>query len=155
MTRGVRGVKLLEGVRGAPRADFVAIEDVLLRVSRLVCDFPDIAELDINPLLVYGDRVVAVDGRAMVDRGIEGWGIGGFGGFGGSEADVRASGRCFRAVRRMATKIATSSFASCATAWSVPSGTSSVRIASSQPESADAFSFLQRDPDARGDELLP
>ena len=66
MTHGVRGAKLLEGVRGEPRADFEAIEEVLERVSQLAAIFPRSRELDINPLLVYGDQVVAVDGRAMV-----------------------------------------------------------------------------------------
>jgi acyl-CoA synthetase (NDP forming) len=50
MVRGIRGFKLLEGYRGHPPADLEAIEDVLLRVSRMVDELPEIQELDLNPL---------------------------------------------------------------------------------------------------------
>lgn len=66
MIRGIQGVKLLDGVRGAPPVNFGALEDVLLRVSQLVVDFPEISELDLNPLLATDDAVVAVDGRVML-----------------------------------------------------------------------------------------
>ncbi len=66
MMRGIRGVAILDGVRGAPPVDFAAVGDVLLRVSRLAVDLPEIAELDINPLLVFPDRVLAVDARVLV-----------------------------------------------------------------------------------------
>jgi acetyl coenzyme A synthetase (ADP forming)-like protein len=70
MIRGIRGVKLLDGVRGAPPVDFAAVEDALLRVSQLAMDVPEIAELDVNPLLAFGDGVVAVDARVvLVDGG--------------------------------------------------------------------------------------
>ncbi len=52
MVRGVRAHALLEGARGTHRADFESIEQCLLRLSQLVEDFPRIAELDINPLIV-------------------------------------------------------------------------------------------------------
>ena len=66
MVRGVRGVRLLEGVRGAARADFPALEHALLSLSRLAADFPEISELDINPLLAFPDGAVAVDGRVLM-----------------------------------------------------------------------------------------
>jgi acetyl coenzyme A synthetase (ADP forming)-like protein len=66
MIRGIRGVRLLDGVRGAPPVDFEALEEVLLRVGQLAVDFPEIAELDVNPLLAFGDGVVAVDGRVAL-----------------------------------------------------------------------------------------
>jgi acyl-CoA synthetase (NDP forming) len=52
MVREIRGYSLLEGYRGHPPADFPAIHDVLLRVSRLVEEVPDIAELDLSPIFV-------------------------------------------------------------------------------------------------------
>jgi acyl-CoA synthetase (NDP forming) len=52
MVREIRGYPLLEGYRGHPPADIGAIEDVLLRVSRLVEEVPDIAELELNPIFV-------------------------------------------------------------------------------------------------------
>jgi len=66
MIRGIQGVKLLDGVRGAPPVNFGALEDILLRISQLVVDFPEISELDLNPLLATDDAVVAVDGRVML-----------------------------------------------------------------------------------------
>ena len=68
MIAGLRGVKLLDALRGAPPADRRAIEDVLLRLSLLAEDFPEIAELDVNPLLAFPDRAVAVDGRVLLGR---------------------------------------------------------------------------------------
>lgn len=66
MMREIRGARLLDAVRGMPPADRLAIETVLLRVSRLVCDFPDIAELDVNPLMAMPEGVVAADARVML-----------------------------------------------------------------------------------------
>jgi len=66
MVRGIRGFKLLQGVRGAPPARLDALEDVLLRLSCLASDFPEIAELDLNPLLAFPDGVMAVDARVMI-----------------------------------------------------------------------------------------
>ncbi len=65
MIDGIRGKKLLDGYRGGPKADRPALVDALLRVSCLMRDFPEIEELDINPLyaLEPGQGVVAVDAR--------------------------------------------------------------------------------------------
>ena len=52
MVREIRGYPLLKGYRGHPPADIEAIHDVLLRVSRLVEEVPDIAELELNPVFV-------------------------------------------------------------------------------------------------------
>ena len=59
---------LLEGVRGEPRSDIDAIIDVLLRLSQLVNDFPDIVELDINPLLAFIKGYSAVDIKITIKR---------------------------------------------------------------------------------------
>jgi len=66
MIAGLRGARLLGTVRGAPPADRTAIEDALLRLSLLAMDFPEIAELDVNPLLAFPDGAVAVDGRVLL-----------------------------------------------------------------------------------------
>lgn len=55
MVRAIRGWPLLQGVRGEPAADVAAIEDALLRLSQLVSDFHEIAEIDINPMIVRDD----------------------------------------------------------------------------------------------------
>ncbi|HJS42511.1 MAG TPA: acetate--CoA ligase family protein [Gemmatimonadales bacterium] len=66
MVRSIRGVALLDGVRGAPPVNFAALTDVLLRVSQLAIDHPEITELDVNPLLAFPDGVKAVDARVLV-----------------------------------------------------------------------------------------
>ena len=66
MLRGIRGAAMLEGFRGAPAADVGALADVLLRVSQLATDHPEIAELDVNPLLAFPNGVRAVDARVLL-----------------------------------------------------------------------------------------
>lgn len=66
MLHSIQGVAILNGVRGAPPVDFAALGEVLQRVSQLAVDFPEIEELDINPLLAFPDRVEAVDARILV-----------------------------------------------------------------------------------------
>lgn len=53
MLEEIQGKKVLEGVRGRPPVDKEAIIDVIVKVSHLAADFPAIAEMDINPLLVF------------------------------------------------------------------------------------------------------
>ncbi|MCL4459108.1 MAG: acetate--CoA ligase family protein [Chloroflexi bacterium] len=68
MIREIRAYLLLRGVRGEPPADVEAIVDALLRISQLVGDFPDILELDVNPLIVHeaGRGATAVDCRIIL-----------------------------------------------------------------------------------------
>jgi acetyltransferase len=58
--------KLLAGYRNFPPADLEAIYRILVQVSQLIIDVPEIVELDINPLLAYADGVVALDARIKV-----------------------------------------------------------------------------------------
>ena len=53
MIKSIRAAKVFEGFRGAPPADIDSIAECLERLSQLVTDFPEIAELDINPLIVH------------------------------------------------------------------------------------------------------
>ncbi len=61
----IRAWKLLRGVRGEKPSDQAAIVDTLLRISQLVTDFPEIVELDVNPLIVFeqGKGVLGIDMR--------------------------------------------------------------------------------------------
>jgi acyl-CoA synthetase (NDP forming) len=70
MVRGIRGYSLLKGYRGHPAADVSAVEELLLRVSRLVEDVPEITELDLNPVfaLCPGQGCRIVDARIWVGR---------------------------------------------------------------------------------------
>ena len=71
LVREVRGYPLLEGYRGQPPGDTKALEEVLLRVSRLAGDLPEVHEMDLNPLKVLapGKGCIAVDARIGVRRG--------------------------------------------------------------------------------------
>ncbi|MCC6214258.1 MAG: acetate--CoA ligase family protein [Polyangiaceae bacterium] len=66
MIGGIRGRALLEGFRSGPVASRPALVELLLRVSRLVEDHPEIAELDLNPVLATADGAIAVDARIRV-----------------------------------------------------------------------------------------
>ena len=70
MVRSLATFPLLDGYRGAPRADVAALEQFLLRLSALVEDHPDIAELDCNPVAVLpqGNGAVVVDARVRLER---------------------------------------------------------------------------------------
>jgi acetate---CoA ligase (ADP-forming) len=64
MVRGIRGYKILAGVRGQAMADVPAIEDIVVRMSALALDVePYISEIDVNPLMALseGHGAVAVD----------------------------------------------------------------------------------------------
>ncbi|HHX64117.1 MAG TPA: CoA-binding protein, partial [Chloroflexi bacterium] len=68
LVKAIRSYALLTGVRGQAPSDLDAVVDTILRVAQLVTDFPEIAELDINPLLVreQGQGAVAVDMRLIL-----------------------------------------------------------------------------------------
>jgi acyl-CoA synthetase (NDP forming) len=66
MLEEIRAHALLDGVRGQPPVDKDALIDSLLRVSQLVSDFPEILELDINPLVVYQKGAIAIDMRLVL-----------------------------------------------------------------------------------------
>jgi acetate---CoA ligase (ADP-forming) len=68
MVREIQGYRLLEGYRGHPPADIEAIEEVLLRISRLVEEIPEITELDLNPIFALspGQGCRIVDARIRV-----------------------------------------------------------------------------------------
>jgi acetate---CoA ligase (ADP-forming) len=68
MVRSIRGYRLLEGYRGHAPADIQAIEEILLRVSRLVEEIPEISELDLNPIfaLAPGQGCSIVDARVRI-----------------------------------------------------------------------------------------
>ena len=68
MLAEIRAHALLDGVRGQPPVDKAAIVDTLLRICQLVQDFPDIIEMDINPLMVYpqNEGAMALDMRLVL-----------------------------------------------------------------------------------------
>lgn len=68
MIREIRGYRILEGFRGEERSDVEKIEECLKRLSQLALDFPEIEELDINPLIVMsqGKGALVVDARILL-----------------------------------------------------------------------------------------
>ncbi len=66
MIHGVRSAELLTGHRGAPPVDTKGLAEVLLRVSRLADELPEVAELDLNPVIARPQDAQAVDVRVRV-----------------------------------------------------------------------------------------
>jgi acetate---CoA ligase (ADP-forming) len=70
MIEEIKTIQLLKGVRGEEPSDIESIVDVLLKISQLVTDFPDIIEMDINPLFVKeeGKGSIAGDVRIRIQE---------------------------------------------------------------------------------------
>ncbi|MBN2578333.1 MAG: bifunctional acetate--CoA ligase family protein/GNAT family N-acetyltransferase [Pirellulales bacterium] len=68
MLESLKSWPLLRGYRGKPGANIDRLIEIIMRFSYLVADYPEIKELDINPLLVTPEEVVALDARVVVDR---------------------------------------------------------------------------------------
>ena len=68
MLEEIRAAALLRGVRGRPPVDRDALAETLLRINQMVTDFPDIVEMDINPLMVYeeGRGAITLDMRLVL-----------------------------------------------------------------------------------------
>ncbi|MFH1490223.1 MAG: acetate--CoA ligase family protein [Pseudomonadota bacterium] len=68
MIQSIKGVKILQGFRGEGPFDFQAVEEALLRLSHLMVDFPDIREIDINPIMVSeeGKGARVLDARVIL-----------------------------------------------------------------------------------------
>ncbi len=67
MLDGIQAHEMLKGVRGSDPANRDAIADIIVKVSRLITDFPEIAEMDLNPVFATKDGAVAADVRIVVD----------------------------------------------------------------------------------------
>ena len=67
IVREIKGFPLLDGARGREKADLDSLENLILKVSNLVDENPQIAELDLNPVFAYSDGVVAVDAHIVLD----------------------------------------------------------------------------------------
>ena len=60
--------RLLEGYRGRAGVDPGLLEEVLVRISQLVMDFPQIAELDLNPIVVHNRNIFCLDARLVIEK---------------------------------------------------------------------------------------
>jgi acetyl coenzyme A synthetase (ADP forming)-like protein len=70
MIRELSTFPLLDGYRGAPKADVAALEDVVLRIGAMAQAHPEIVEMDCNPVMVLPRGAVVVDVRARIETGI-------------------------------------------------------------------------------------
>src|SRR5574341_543899 len=63
MIRDIKGYPILQGARGGRSVDEGVLIDVLVKVSRFLADFPQVEEMDINPLFAEGEKAVVTDAR--------------------------------------------------------------------------------------------
>ena len=63
-----RAYELLKGFRGLPPVNMTKVEETLVNFSQLIIDYPEIKEIDINPLIASGDELIAVDARIILDK---------------------------------------------------------------------------------------
>ncbi len=66
MIKGIQGARVLGGMRGAPPVDHSALAAAVRRIAQLGADFPQILELDVNPLLAMEHGAIAVDARVLL-----------------------------------------------------------------------------------------
>ncbi|MDD4952338.1 MAG: acetate--CoA ligase family protein, partial [Desulfovibrionaceae bacterium] len=67
IVREIKSYMLLKGVRGEPPVNFKAIENIILTMSALAMDFPDLYEAEFNPVLVNHERAVVADVRMTLN----------------------------------------------------------------------------------------
>ena len=72
MLESLKSWPLLQGYRGKPGVNIDRLIEIIMRFSYLVADYPEIKELDINPLLCTPEHVIALDARVVVDRDLVG-----------------------------------------------------------------------------------
>ena len=68
MVDQIKARKILKGVRGEAAVDKEKLVDLLLKVSSIVDAYPELAELDLNPVIAYDDGYAVVDARIIVNR---------------------------------------------------------------------------------------
>jgi acetyltransferase len=71
MIRSIKGYRLLEGIRGRPRADVAELEKQVVSFSDFAANHPEIQEVDINPILVHpeGMGLTVADCRIILKTG--------------------------------------------------------------------------------------
>ena len=72
MLDGIQAAEMLKGVRGGDPVNREALANLIVRVSQLVSDFPEISEMDLNPVFASKDGAIAADVRIVVDFAAEG-----------------------------------------------------------------------------------
>jgi len=68
MVKEIKGYPLLQGYRGKEPANISALVEIILKISKLIEENPNIKELELNPIFVYRDRAVGVDARIILEK---------------------------------------------------------------------------------------
>lgn len=68
MIRSLKSYQIFQGVRGKQKVDEMKFSDVIVRLSALLEELPEIKELDLNPLLIKGDEIVVADARILIGK---------------------------------------------------------------------------------------
>ncbi len=68
MIKEIKGYPLLQGYRGKEPANISALVEIILKISKLIQENPNIKELELNPIFVYRDRAVGVDARIILEK---------------------------------------------------------------------------------------
>jgi acetyl coenzyme A synthetase (ADP forming)-like protein len=71
MLDGIQAAEMLKGVRGSDPINREALSNLIVRVSQLVSDFPEISEMDLNPVFASKDGAIAADVRIVVDFAVK------------------------------------------------------------------------------------
>jgi acetyltransferase len=66
MMQEIKGIKILEGMRGQPPVNFDLLADIMMNLSRLALEHPEIKEIDLNPVICSENSVTVVDARVMI-----------------------------------------------------------------------------------------
>jgi len=68
MVSEVKGYQILKGYRGQPAVDINKIVEILLGTSKLIMDYPEIKEIDLNPVIVYEKEAKVVDSKIILQK---------------------------------------------------------------------------------------
>ena len=68
MLKEIKGKALLNGVRGLPEADSEQLVNILMNISELMDNNPDIKEMDINPLIITKKGAIVADARIILNQ---------------------------------------------------------------------------------------
>jgi acetyl-CoA synthetase (ADP-forming) len=69
MIKEIKGYPLLQGYRGKEPASISALVEIILKISKLIKENPQIKELELNPVFAYRKKAVAVDARIILEKG--------------------------------------------------------------------------------------
>jgi len=68
MIKEIKGYPLLQGYRGKEPADISSLVNIILKISRFIEEYPQIKELELNPIFAYRNRAVAIDARIILEK---------------------------------------------------------------------------------------